>query len=238
MFFFYVRHGDPIYHPDSLTPLGQEQAKALAKRFVTYGLDRIYASDSIRAMMTAQPTADLLKKEIIPCPWAHETLAGKDFFFNRQTPKAGWAFEIQDYVEKFNSPEVCALGKEWYKHPDFAGLTFESGVKRVDEGVDELFLELGFSHDRENNCFVKVKEAPERVALFAHQGFGMLFMSSVLDIPYPMYCTHFDISHTGMTVIHFDERHDRIYPRVLQVSNDAHLYREGIMAGYQNRYRF
>ena len=35
MLFFYVRHGDPIYNPDSLTPLGHEQAKALSKRFVS-----------------------------------------------------------------------------------------------------------------------------------------------------------------------------------------------------------
>ena len=27
MVFFYVRHGDPIYSPDSLTPLGERQAE-------------------------------------------------------------------------------------------------------------------------------------------------------------------------------------------------------------------
>ena len=43
MLFFYVRHGDPIYNPDSLTPLGHEQAKALSKRFATYGLDLRFA---------------------------------------------------------------------------------------------------------------------------------------------------------------------------------------------------
>jgi len=29
MILFYVRHGDPIYDPDSLTPLGKRQAEAL-----------------------------------------------------------------------------------------------------------------------------------------------------------------------------------------------------------------
>ena len=41
MILYYLRHGDPIYSPDSLTPLGHEQAKALAKRLATYGLDEI-----------------------------------------------------------------------------------------------------------------------------------------------------------------------------------------------------
>lgn len=30
MIFFYIRHGDPIYVPDSLTPLGMRQADAQA----------------------------------------------------------------------------------------------------------------------------------------------------------------------------------------------------------------
>ena len=39
MILYYVRHGDPIYDPNSLTPLGMRQAEALAKRFGIYGLD-------------------------------------------------------------------------------------------------------------------------------------------------------------------------------------------------------
>ena len=64
MLLFYVRHGDPIYNPDSLTDLGHEQAKALAKRLMLHGIDEIYASTSTRATQTAIPTAKLLKKEI------------------------------------------------------------------------------------------------------------------------------------------------------------------------------
>ena len=50
MLLFYLRHGDPTYNPDALTPLGHRQAEALAKRLSVYGLDKIYASTSIRAM--------------------------------------------------------------------------------------------------------------------------------------------------------------------------------------------
>ena len=60
MLLFYIRHGDPIYDPDSLTPLGQEQAKALAKRLIVHGVDKVYSSPSNRARMTAQPLSVLL----------------------------------------------------------------------------------------------------------------------------------------------------------------------------------
>ena len=32
MILFYIRHGEPIYNPDQLTPHGHEQAEALGKR--------------------------------------------------------------------------------------------------------------------------------------------------------------------------------------------------------------
>ena len=41
MLFFYIRHGDPIYEPDSLTVLGQKQAEALSKRLAMYGIDKV-----------------------------------------------------------------------------------------------------------------------------------------------------------------------------------------------------
>ena len=63
MILYYVRHGDPIYNPDSLTPLGQRQAEAVGKRLALYGIDEVYSSDSNRAMQTAEPTCQLLKKE-------------------------------------------------------------------------------------------------------------------------------------------------------------------------------
>ena len=49
MLLFYVRHGDPIYNPDSLTPLGERQAEAIARRLALYGIDKIYSSTSTRA---------------------------------------------------------------------------------------------------------------------------------------------------------------------------------------------
>ena len=73
MLFFYIRHGDPIYNPDSLTPLGERQAEAVAKRLAVYGVDKIYASTSNRAIMTATPTAQILKKDITKLDFCNES---------------------------------------------------------------------------------------------------------------------------------------------------------------------
>ena len=241
MLFYYIRHGEPLGVPDySLTPLGREQAKALAKRLCLFGIDRVFASPTLRTMQTAQPICDLLGKEITPCDWADEGIVWNEFTVPHPKYEHTWAFFDPKYLEIFSSPEVRALGERWYEHPDLAGLNFKAGVERVNAAVDDFFLSLGFRHDRENARYEVVGERlnRDRVALFAHQGFGMSFFSSMLDIPYPMFCTHFDFSHSSMSVINFEPRGKYVYPHVLQTANDSHLYREGIITGYHNSIKF
>ena len=241
MLFYYIRHGEPLGVPDySLTPLGREQAKALAKRLCLFGIDRVFASPTLRTMQTAQPICDLLGKEITPCDWADEGIVWNEFTVPHPKYEHTWAFFDPHYLEIFSSPEVRALGERWYEHPELAGLNFKAGVERVNAAVDEFFLSLGFRHDRENARYEVVGEHlnRDRVALFAHQGFGMSFFSSMLDIPYPMFCTHFDFSHSSMSVINFEPRGKYVYPHVLQAANDSHLYREGILTGYNHFIHF
>ena len=60
----------------------------------------------------------------------------------------------------------------------------------------------------------------------------------LLDIPYPMFSNHFDIGFTGMTVIDFRTEDGISVPRALTVSNDSHIYREGLPTNYNNEIRF
>ncbi|MBP5610162.1 MAG: hypothetical protein J6X72_02330, partial [Clostridia bacterium] len=78
----------------------------------------------------------------------------------------------------------------------------------------------------------------ERVALFAHQGFGMVFFSSLLDIPYPLFATRFDQTCTGMTVIEFKDHDGIVVPKMLELSCDAHLYAADLPTEYNRRIRF
>ena len=233
MILYYLRHGDPIYSPDNLTPLGHEQARALAKRLATYGLDEIYSSDSNRAMLTAQPTCDLLKKEKTICPWANEGVAWGELTVINEEGNRRWGFHHAPTVDLFNSPEIRALGDEWYDHPFFEGTKFKEGMLRIRREVDDFLLSLGYRHVREEAAYDAVNPSEKRVALFAHQGFGLAFLSCILDIPYPLFSTHFDLSHSSMTVIDFSGK-GKIRPKVLQSSNDSHLYREGLLTGYNN----
>ena len=237
MILFYVRHGDPIYDPNSLTPLGARQAEAAAKRLALYGIDEIYSSTSERAILTAKPTAEITKKEITQLDFCNEKYAWEDFSVLNENGKNSWVFQTVNYKKMFTDNKVLSLGDKWYEYPEFKNCNFKHGVQRVNKGTDDFLLSLGYEHDREKHIYIPINPNEKRIALFAHQGFGLCFLSSLLDIPYPIAACRFDMCHTGITVILFDVEDGICIPKMLTLSNDSHIYREGLPTYYNTYYK-
>ncbi len=238
MLLFLLRHADPIYEPDDITPLGERQAQALAQRLAEKGLDKIYSSSSNRAIKTAIPTSKRTRKEIEVLDWANEALLWKDLTVKNDQGKRVWCFQDKSFIEFFQRKEIKEMGVNWYEHSAFSGSNYKSAMERIDREADAFLEKLGYRHDRGRGGFIKIKPNDDRVALFAHHGFGVTFLSSILDIPFPAFVTHFDLSHSSMTVIEFDNSSDLVVPKVLQLSNDSHLYRSGIPTKYNNYISF
>lgn len=236
MLLFYVRHGDPIYKPDSLTELGHRQAEALVARMKVCAPEKIFSSTSTRAMMTAEPTAHALGLEIEALDWCHEMHAHNDLSYYDREGKRAWLFRREEPRRLLVSPEVKRLGDKWYTHPELE--KYAPGIQRIQRETDAFMLNLGFRHDPEQGGYLAESPRYDRVALFAHEGFGAAFLSCLLDIPYPMFCTHFEMSHSNITVIEFRDSEALIIPRVLQHSNDSHLVTADIPTNYQNRLLF
>ena len=72
MHLYLIRHADPSYNPDELTPAGHKEAAVLAPRLKAYGVNRIFSSDMIRTKQTAQYASDLLGIPIEIKPWLME----------------------------------------------------------------------------------------------------------------------------------------------------------------------
>lgn len=235
MLLYYIRHGDPIYTPDSLTPKGEQQSAALVHRLCRFGLNEIYVSSSNRAQMTAAPTCKELDITPTVLDWCKESYAFREFSVPDGDDRHHWVFQDAEYCRLMVSPEIRKLGDEWYRHEAFANGRFEQGIRRVQKETDAFMAQLGYRHCKEGGYYEAERPHERRVALFAHQGIGLAFLSCLLDIPYPAVCTHFDMGHTGVTVIEFREENGISIPRVLQLSNDSHLYRSGMPTDYQNR---
>lgn len=233
MLLYFIRHGDPIYFPDSLTELGQKQAEALVKRLSKFGFDKIYTSTSERAILTAKPTCEALGMDYTALAWCDERYSAEEFMGYNSKNERFFINNCDNYKKILVSKEVESLGFEWYNHPAFSELKCKSGTKRISGEADRFMESLGYIHSREERCYKVIRPNNDRIALFAHAGFGSVFLSSILDIPYPMFSTRFMMSHSAVTVIEFAGEEISV-PRILTFSNDSHLFKGGLPTKWCN----
>lgn len=236
MWLFFVRHGMPDYAKDCLTEYGKKQAVAIAERFAIFGLDKIYASTLGRATETAQITAKRLNLDVEGVDFAREDLAWDEFSLIMEDGNLGWCFWDKKTLKEFNSKEVKKLGDKWYDSPLFADTKYKSGTLRVKKAVVEFMENLGYRFDEKTGAYNAVKHVHDRVALFAHGGFSMIFTSCLLNIPYPLFCTRFQhIGTSAATAFHIEDEGEGLLPRILQYGNDSHLYKENLLDGFDMR---
>jgi len=70
-----IRHGDPDYSIDSLTPTGWEEARLLAERIAKLDVKKFYLSPLGRAQDTAKVTLEKMGREGETLPWLREFAA-------------------------------------------------------------------------------------------------------------------------------------------------------------------
>ncbi len=216
MLLFIIRHGDPIYNPDSLTEKGHAQARALVRRFSVHGLDRIYASPMIRAQQTAAPTAEALGLPVAIEEWTSESLAWKDLApVNPETGRAKWYFRRDPGTVK---PE------DYDKDPEDESI--RRGLARIRAASDEFLARHGYV--REGHLYRIERANEERIAVFCHEGFGLTWLSHLLGVsPMHFWATH-SITHSGVMAIRF-KNYPSGYtcPDVLCHSDMSHILCDG-----------
>ncbi|MBQ7153006.1 MAG: histidine phosphatase family protein [Clostridia bacterium] len=232
---YYVRHGAPIYDPDGLTEYGKQQAEHIRDVFRRYRPDRIFTSASRRAQMTAQPTCEMLGIEPQSFDWAHESVIGQSFgTFDDDIQGWTWVWNSRKYKEMFADPEVVALWDKWYTHPYFENTPLPSGFLAFKKEQDAWLETLGYRR-RETFGFEETGPHPGRIAFFAHGGCGMVFLSTLLGIPFPVYVLRV-IEHvtTGISVIDLSAENGIVYPRLVAFNMTPHLFSHNL----DNDYKF
>ena len=236
MLLYYIRHGDPVYSPDSLTPLGERQAEAVGRRLALHGVDDIYASSSKRAQLTGKPLAEMLKKEIGILDWMSESHFWHEATTVLENGQRTWICAEPNFVKLFNSPELMAMGRDWEKHPDIAATALPAGLRRIERELDAFLEGYGLIHDRERRIYIPNEQYDDkkRIALFAHAGFGTGFFSCLMDIIYPEIATRFDLPHSGVSIIRFRKCGDGLIPQIMSYSDLSHIYAEHLPMRYNN----
>jgi len=224
MLLYIIRHGDPDYKTDTLTPRGRLQAEAVAERMRRSGIDRVFCSPMGRARETAEPTCRLLGLTPTIEEWTHEI--GDE--------------RLTTYPDGV-SKSISALPPTVLRGNGNENLTYEQSFDCT--GIDETRMKEARDYiEREGNAFLErlgykkegevwrvLRPNEERVALFCHIGFCRTWLSSLLHLPLHLTWADFVLTHTGVTVLYFKNYESGFTaPRCLSFSDISHLYLSGL----------
>lgn len=235
MLLYVIRHGDPCYNPDSLTPKGRRQAEAIGRRLALHGIDRVFSSPLKRAQETAQPLCELLHLTPTIEDWTSEMYYWNNFTQMRNGKK-DWEFRQPN--TRLRSEDNRYLGlADWQNCDCFSDLDLRKIYTYCIEGSDNFLARLGY--ERQNGVYKITQPNEERVALFCHEGFCMHWFPFLLNIPPHLFWAGFGINHTGLSVFQFINNPDGFTaPRALCLNDTGHLYADGLPTQYQNRFYY
>jgi len=230
MLLYIIRHGDPIYETDTLTPRGKLQAEAVGKRMYDAKVDRIFSSPMGRAQETADPACRLLNLEKTIEDWTHEV---ED---ERLTPFPNGELIsvslIQNTYYLINGNKDLPYDRT-YECDGFSQSNMKSALEYIESHGREFLERLGYRE--ENGIYRILRNNEEKVALFCHSVFARAWLSVLLHIPLHIVWASFRYTHTGVTVLEFKNNPNGITaPQCLCYSDVSHLYASGLDLLYDN----
>ncbi len=225
-----VRHGDPDYENDTLTPTGRREAALLSKRFATISNAHFYVSPLGRAQDTARPTMARTGQTAETLPWLREfhapipdPVTGEPRIPWDHLP-ADWT-AVPEYYDKdrWRDAEVMARSK------------VGDEADRVTTGLDKLLARHGY--EREGGIYRVRKPNEDSIVLFCHFGVGCVMLGHLLGIS-PMVLWHgFVALPTSVTTLITEERREGIAAfRVQAFGDTSHLAGAGILPSFSARF--
>lgn len=217
-----IRHAEPDYAVDSLTPKGWKEAELLSRRLVRYDIRDFYVSPLGRARDTASCTLDKLGRTAEALPWLHE------FSGSYPDPETGIrrivAWDVKPRIWKF-FPGVMDINT-WCDAPIFDGGDVREVWKETTDGVDTLLARYGIFRDGpvwhcdRNEAFT--------IALFCHFGISMAVLGYLTDIS-PMVLWHHTLCcPSSVTEIVTEERvKGEVSFRLIKLGDLTHLEAAG-----------
>ncbi|MBR6030213.1 MAG: histidine phosphatase family protein [Clostridia bacterium] len=216
----FVRHGEPNYELDCLTPLGRVQAEAAAERLREEGIAEIYSSPLGRALETAQAAQKVLELKDIHIMedmremWWGST-DGEPLFSN------GHPWDIADELAR----QGWDLARpDWPSHPLFARNKATAEAAKVARCTDEWLASLGYIREGVYYRCARPDDEQYTVALFSHGGSSAAALARIFNLPFPYMCATLHLPFTGITIARFDREPGSIsLPRMELVSDGRHI---------------
>lgn len=214
-----IRHGDPDYEHDSLTPKGWREAELLSDRICKMDIKAFYVSPLGRAKDTASCTLKKLGRTATEYPWLREfapTIMRPDVSDRRMI---AWDWLPEDWTkeEKFYRRDL------WMQHPALIEGKVPEEYRWITDSLDKLLAEHGYV--RENNIYRVERANRDTIAFFCHFGLECVLLSHLLGISPMLLWHHTAAAPTSVTTLYTEERREgtAIF-RMSSFGDISHLY--------------
>lgn len=224
-----VRHADPDYSIDSLTPKGHREAELLSKRLTKLDVKEFYVSTLGRARVTADYTLNKLNRKPIVCEWLKEFPVR----INKPNEKdeIAWDWLPKDWTGDDRFYNI----NDWLNTPAMLEGNVKEEYTRVVLELDNVIKKHGY--ERKGRYYKAVNPNEDTIVLFCHFGVECVLLSHLLGIS-PMLLWHgFCAAPSSVTTIVTEEREKGIaYFRVGAFGDISHLYAENEEPAFAARF--
>jgi len=204
-----IRHADPDYAQDGLTPQGMDETQRLVKGLADVRLDEIYVSPLGRAQQTCAPVARAKQLTPVTLDWLRE-----------RGIKRGPVYLWEAPGEMFLRTDTLGTQNDWFE-PDGAMPEGDEQFRRVKAGFDDLLRSYGYV--RERHGYAVEQSSEKRIALFSHKGVILTLLADALHWAMPMVFVSLHIHPTGITRLEMVERDGFAHLKALAINDLSHL---------------
>lgn len=214
-----VRHGDPDYSIDSLTPKGWKEAEYLSEKLTKLDIKAFYVSPLGRAKDTASLTLKKLGRTAEVCEWLREFNPEIRRPDQKGKLKNAWDWLPQDWTED----ERFYQYDKWFENEVMEEGKVKQEYEWVIKNFDELLAKHGYVRE---GHYYKVEESNhDTIVLFCHFGLECVLLSRLMNCS-PMVLWHgMCAAPTSVTTLVTEERRKGIASfRMSSFGDISHLY--------------
>lgn len=225
-----VRHADPNYTIDSLTPTGWKEAKLLSNRLCRLDIKSFYVSPLGRAKDTASLTLKRMHRKAKVCPWLQE------FPLKIQRPDKEGSSIVWDWLPADWTKEPRYYDKNlWYTTDVMTAAQAGDAYHQITKAFDQLLSSHGYC--REGEYYRVSRPNEDTIVLFCHFGVECVLLSHLLGVS-PMILWHgLCAAPSSVTTVATEERRKGIAAfRVLSFGDTSHLYAAGRQPSFAARF--
>ena len=226
-----IRHAEPDYEHDTITPKGRREAEILADHLSEIKADSVYVSPLGRARATAAPYLEKTGKTATVIDWLEEVPNRIDRPDDDTKKNIVWDWLPQDWTKEADFYDI----NKWAKDERLADGYVSEKYKEITDGFDSLLKDHGYV--RKGNIYLAERANTDTLLFFCHFGLQCVLLSRLFNIS-PMILWHsVCAAPASITTVVTEERRKGIASfRMLSFGDASYLREAGEEVSFHARF--